>query len=632
VALAFVGITAGSLGLSGCEAESRGSGKETPRPTEAGLLATPGADVSDQETPMVLRRVWAEAEDLVGASISADRKYLTFIDWLTGNLMIREVATGETEAVTYDGSYDPQELPMEAAISSDGKQVAYVWWRLGGPIEWELRIVERGTGEPRILFGDEACTYLSPVDWTPSGEEVLFTCSVADEGTRRYVVRLLRVPTTGGPAALVKTFGTNQDLYEGGALSPNGRHLAYSFRENGESADRDISVLNLETGSTTPLIQNPGSDWVLGWSPDGQYVLFASDRAGALGAWLQRVEEDRPIGDPRLVKADLWRIAPIGVTEDGAFFYGVDLVWRKLYTASIDLETGTVLSQPTGVSEDLVTMELEPDWSPNGQFLAFRSRNGNLEEGQVIVVQDVRTGEKKLIETEFHLGDLRWYPDNRRLLVTGRDQNDQDIWFRVSVDTGDVELLPALEGLDFGTGNLIDWAPNGVEIFHSSPEGIYVVNTETGTHKELYPGKIGLYPALSSDGSHVAFADTRGDQKALWVIPTSGGEPRPLVLFEEPPDSVRWKGQVWGIAWSADDETVLFLRDGEVGAGLWMVPASGGTPERMDLAVPGMDGFPGTRDLRLHPDGRRIVFTAVGAHREAWVMENFLPVDGDGGS
>ena len=52
----------------------------------------------------------------------------------------------------------------------------------------------------------------------------------------------------------------------------------------------------------------------------------------------------------------------------------------------------------------------------------------------------------------------------------------------------------------------------------------------------------------------------------------------------------------------------------------------------MDLAVPGMDGFPVTRDLRLHPDGQRIVFTTAGAHREVWVMENFLPHEGNGGS
>jgi Tol biopolymer transport system component len=280
------------------------------------------------------------------------------------------------------------------------------------------------------------------------------------------------------------------------------------------------------------------------------------------------------------------------------------------------------------VSEDLVTMELEPDWSPNGQFLAYRSRSSNLEQSRIIVIQDVRTGEKKLLETEFQFLDLRWYPDNRHLLLTGRDENDQHQWFRLSVDTGDVELLPALEGLEFGTGNLIDWAPNGVDIFHSSPKGIYVVNTQTGSCREIYSGTPGLYPGLSSDGRHIAFSENGG----LWAIPTTGGEPRPLTLFEEPPDSVRWKGQVWGIAWSADDETVFYLKDGDVGAGLWMVPASGGTPERIDLVMPGMDGFPGTRDLRLHPDGRRIVFTTVGSHREVWVMENFLPDEGDGGS
>lgn len=33
---------------------------------------------------------------------------------------------------------------------------------------------------------------------------------------------------------------------------------------------------------------------------------------------------------------------------------------------------------------------------------------------------------------------------------------------------------------------------------------------------------------------------------------------------------------------------------------------------------------PALREVRMHPDGIRIAFTAGAPHREVWAMENFL--------
>jgi hypothetical protein len=38
-----------------------------------------------------------------------------------------------------------------------------------------------------------------------------------------------------------------------------------------------------------------------------------------------------------------------------------------------------------------------------------------------------------------------------------------------------------------------------------------------------------------------------------------------------------------------------------------------------------MEGLRFIRHVRVHPDGRRIAFTAGGVKLEIWVLENFLP-------
>jgi tricorn protease-like protein len=53
---------------------------------------------------------------------------------------------------------------------------------------------------------------------------------------------------------------------------------------------------------------------------------------------------------------------------------------------------------------------------------------------------------------------------------------------------------------------------------------------------------------------------------------------------------------------------------------LWRISAEGGEPQKLGLAMKGL------RNLRFHPDGRRIAFSAgTPFSAEVWVLENFLP-------
>jgi Tol biopolymer transport system component len=75
------------------------------------------------------------------------------------------------------------------------------------------------------------------------------------------------------------TVGTER-RYRALALSRDGRRAATELADD-RYGTRDIWLIDLATNALTPLTTNPATDWRAVFSPDGQSVAFASDRAGA---------------------------------------------------------------------------------------------------------------------------------------------------------------------------------------------------------------------------------------------------------------------------------------------------------------------------------------------------------------
>ena len=67
------------------------------------------------------------------------------------------------------------------------------------------------------------------------------------------------------------------------------------------------------------------------------------------------------------------------------------------------------------------------------------------------------------------------------------------------------------------------------------------------------------------------------------------------------------------------DAAVRATTGGAEGTRLWRVDAAGGEPEVVGLELEAI------HHLRLHPDGRRLAFTAGRVSQELWVMTDFLP-------
>lgn len=137
---------------------------------------------------------------------------------------------------------------------------------------------------------------------------------------------------------------------------------------------------------------------------------------------------------------------------------------------------------------------------------------------------------------------------------------------------------------------------------------------ETGRQEEVYrkaaPPDIGGL-TFSPDGKYLSFSTSDTDTAApkshvIRIMPSAGGKTRDLLQGK--------LGTFTSHAWTRDGKVILFVKGKE----LWQIPAEGGEPQKINIDVE-------LRDVRLHPDGRRIAFTSGKTSKEVWVMENFLP-------
>ena len=370
-------------------------------------------------------------------AISPDGRTLSYTDFSaggTGDLAVRNLETGESHRLTKKGTWDVPEFAQAVqAISPDGRHVAYGWQ---GRSSCDLRIVDVDGSEPRILYRDDEIANVLLRDWSRDGQHILATFSMKD-GTGRIVV----VSVADGSAQVLKTFDAASGSGAGPimAFSPDGRFVVYDARSNAESPNRDIHVLSVDGTRDSVLVEHAANDYVLGWAPDGNWVLFASDREGTLDVWGIRVEDGRPRGLPKLVRSEIppteWGV----FTRDGSYYYA-RFVWANdVYLTTIDPETGNVRRPDELISH--VGFNTAAEWSRDGRYLAYVSGRGRYPDPFVLGIHSVETGEAVRFRLELarwggHAFQPQWSPDGQALLGSGRLGIQ-----RIDAQTGEVTIV-----------------------------------------------------------------------------------------------------------------------------------------------------------------------------------------------
>jgi hypothetical protein len=256
---------------------------------------------------------------------------------MQGSLWRQRVGTREARQLTSGSGYDYQ-----PDWSLDGRYVAYVSYRDDAI---ELRLLDLSTGENRSLLADGA-VYVEP-RWSPDGRQLAFVSS-AHEG--RWHIFLASVDSSGALGAVERL---TQDRKSG---LPRYYYGAY---------DQYLSPT---------------------WSPDGQDLIFVSNRGriwGSGGFWRMTA---RPGAEPRELHYEetTWKARPDWSRDGKRVVYSSYLgrQWHQLWLMTA--EGGDPLQLTYGEGDATAAR-----WSPDGRRIAYVS---NEEGNTALLIVDVPGG------------------------------------------------------------------------------------------------------------------------------------------------------------------------------------------------------------------------------------------------
>ena len=581
-----------------------------------GLFDSPPRATGAAEVPLSqtrqLSRVPAPGGQFWGRP-SADGRSYTFVD-MNGDLGVFDSVSGAQRILTDLKQVGGQAFES-STFSADGTQIAYAWEAKDGARE--LRILPVAGGASRLVRSDPD-EVAHPLDWSRAGPQILVRFERRDGGRGLGVVssangavhRLAAVDATHGTAA----------------LSPDGRYVVFDNSQGPEAIERDVFIAAVQ-GPAEPvvLVRAQSDDFGPLWAPDGDRVLFISDRTGEPSVWGIDVHEGAAAGEPTILHRNIGRVGPSGISMAGKLFYSLQVGLVDVFQATLDFDRDEVVEAPRPVAPSQVGSKMNSDWAPDGRlaYVLLPQAGPGANRTRRLVILDPETGTRTVLNPRLASYTFpQWSPDGRHILVKGTDLQAKLGVYLVNATTGVARGVALVGGQTPRMIGAVSWgADSDTVLLTRNGVGLMSIDLNTGVERLVFDyaseGIQTFTPnpgfRLSPDGRAIAYSAYRrnaaGKDETVLRVKTPGQPGRDLVVANVRLDD-----------WSSESD-VLFTQfeRGSQSMTLWRVSAAGGPPKQLGLELLGL------RNVGVHPDGRHITFTSGFPGSELWALENFLP-------
>lgn len=267
----------------------------------------------------------------------------------------------------------------------------------------------------------------------------------------------------------------------------------------------------------------------------------------------------------------------------------------------------------------------QPTWSADGKQIAFQSyRDGNF---HIWKVNIDGSGLSQLTFGVFHDREPHWSPRGNEIVFSSDRSGNYDLW-KIDLTSGKLTQLTKDPGNDYfpafdNEGSKITYVSE-----RSSAAGLYVLEKE-GEPKLLVHSKEKIFsPAWSPDGQKVLFNSLVQTGSQLEMVSVTGGDWQTLSGSSE--DVFPFK-----VSWLSDN-TYLYTADGQIKQGklgskeIKNIPFSAEVVLNRPRYATKIRDFDtkkplpvqGIRSPIVSPDGKKIVFTALG---DLWILTMGTP-------
>lgn len=519
-------------------------------------------------------------------SLSPDGRSFVYASDKDGDFDIYLLRIGGSNEVNL--TRDSEADDTMPAFSPDGSSIAFRSEREPSGI-----YLMGATGEnPRHLSD----TGYDPA-WSPDGS----TLAVAS--------RFQDLPSVRTPSAIWVIdvdSGEKRVLIDNYALQPSwssdGSRIAFWYTE--DRGKRIVATVPSEGGEAVDLAFESNTNWNPRWSPEGNYLYYASDRGGNTGFWRVPVDMStgKAAGDHQGVPTPAKFNRHPSFSADG----------RRLIYVQTSVRSN-IITAPLGAGEKV---DGEPEWLTRGDFEI--SSPQMLPDGSGYIARLIRETQDDLVFIDASSGTLRDLtndpafdryarvsPNGRKIAFASDRSGVYQIWLMNLDGSGLVKLTDTKT-----IASIPAWSPDGRLLTFDTSEQVFAIDMEkfaasgkAEIREKLPKTKEGGFFRVwewSPNGKFLAGTFDQKSGSGVGIYDRTTGEFKRITDYTAIP------------RWMPDNRRLVFVHAGRP---MLADVITGEVAE----AFPEIKG--NIRNIAVSPDGRTLYFTLWESESNVWLLD-----------